>query len=63
MSTQEQLIELEKKIVQGNYDLLNLVPTLPPSDQKVYSEKVSRLIERTQATVSGLNKKVELQLH
>lgn len=52
----EMIILLEKQLVNNNYDLINQVKTLPPADQKVYSEKVSRLIEQTQQTVSKLCK-------
>lgn len=61
MSNSEKIDQLLNKIRDNNNDLLSQVRTLPPADQKVYSEKVSRLIEQTHQTVSGLNKKVPLQ--
>lgn len=57
MSNSEKIDQLLTKIRDNNNELLSQVRTLPPADQKVYSEKVSRLIEQTHKTVSGLNKK------
>jgi hypothetical protein len=56
MSTLEKIQLLEQKIIAGNFQLMNQVRSLPPKDQKEYSEKVSELIVRNQETVSKLIK-------
>lgn len=63
MTTLEKIYQLEQQLISNNFQLLNQVRTLNPEDQKVYSEKVSRLIERTHETVSNINKKVLRQQH
>lgn len=63
MTTLERIYQLEQKILDNNNQLLSQVRSLPPDDQKIYSEKVSRLIERTHETLSDLNKKVLRQQH
>lgn len=55
MSAQDKITMLAEQIRENNFKLMNQVRTLSPQDQKVYSEKVSKLIERT---VSTLKKRV-----
>lgn len=57
MSQLEKIDQLLTQIRDNNYALIKQVRRLNPGDQKVYTEKVSKLIDRTHKTVSTLNKK------
>lgn len=53
MSAQETFTQLVEQIRENNFNLINQVRTLKPADQKEYSEKVSKLIERTVKTIKS----------
>lgn len=50
-SAQDKIIQLSQQVKNNYYSLMNQVRTLKPCDQKKYSEKVSKLIERTVSTL------------
>lgn len=53
MSAQDKITLLAEQIRENNFNLINQVKTLKPCDQKKYSEKVSKLIERTVKTIKS----------
>jgi hypothetical protein len=51
----KQMEVIKQRIIEGNNELLSLLPKLKPADQVMYADRVRQTIIQTQNVFSGTN--------